>query len=402
MSRIWKVMIADDEPIIREGIRSTVDWERLGLAVEAEAEDGEEALALALERNIDIMLVDLSMPIMNGLTLIARIREQKPDTKIVIITGHDEFAYAQEAIKLGVDDYILKPVCPVQLSEVLAGVAHKLEAMSTKEELLQQASKQLERNIGLLRIRFCLEWVNGELSAFEIREQLSFLKLPQEAPSAVAVIRWPEKAQGKSVLSERDRQLLLFAVENITGELLANREFALFRDASGLLVALIWGEADQALAAALEEAVRTYLRIHILTSIRPCPPDLECIPAIYSEAKADVTQESRLSPYVRQAKQIIEERYADPCLSLEGIAFELGVSPVYLSRIFKQETSFSFIVLLTHTRMTAAIRLLSASELPMHEVAERVGYESQHYFSTAFKKAVGMPPNRYRKQSSSF
>ncbi|MFD1955559.1 response regulator [Paenibacillus thailandensis] len=399
MKRVWNVLIADDEPIIREGIRTAVDWESLRLEVVAEAEDGEEALELALGRAADIMLVDLSMPIMNGLTLIGRIREAKPETKIVIITGHDEFAYAQEAIKLGVDDYILKPVNPAQLTEVLGEVVRKLDAAAESEQLMRNASKQIERNIGLLRERFCIDWVKGDVSAGEIREQLAFLKLPQEAPSAVAVIRWPEKAQGKSVLSERDRQLLLFAVENIAHELLAEAEHVLFRDGSGLIVALVWGKADQTLLGAVEQAARDYLRIHILTSVRPCLPDPESVAAVYAEAKADVNQESRLSPYVRQAKRIIEERYSDPGLSLEGIAQELCVSAVYLSRILKQETSFSFVALLTHTRLTEAIRLLSSTDLSMHEIAERVGYESQHYFSTAFRKAVGMPPNRYRKQT---
>lgn len=104
----WKVMIADDEGIIREGIRQCVDWDSLGMTVVAEAEDGEEALELAVQHSIHIALVDLNMPIMHGMELMKRLREQLPGCKIIVITGHDEFSYAQESIRLQVNDYILE------------------------------------------------------------------------------------------------------------------------------------------------------------------------------------------------------------------------------------------------------------------------------------------------------
>ncbi|MNY60944.1 HTH-type transcriptional regulator YesS [compost metagenome] len=110
-----------------------------------------------------------------------------------------------------------------------------------------------------------------------------------------------------------------------------------------------------------------------------------------------MNKETRLSPFVRRTKEIIAERYADPSLSLEGVACELNVSTVYLSRLFKQEVGASFVSVLTQTRIKQAIRLLSETDLAIHEIAEQTGYESQHYFSTAFKKAAGLPPNQYRK-----
>ena len=97
---LWKILIADDEYIIREGIRAAVAWAELNMEVVAEAEDGEEALELALKHQVNIILLDLNMPIMNGLTLMEHLREQHPSCRIVIITGHDEFVYAQQAIRV--------------------------------------------------------------------------------------------------------------------------------------------------------------------------------------------------------------------------------------------------------------------------------------------------------------
>lgn len=398
MARTWKVLIADDEAIIREGIRGSVPWERLGLEVAGEAEDGEEALELAVAREVHILLVDLSMPIMNGLTLIGHIRAQLPGCKIIIITGHDEFAYAHEAIKLEVDDYILKPVNPAGLAEVLERVVKKLEETTVNEELLVMASKQIEKNFSLLRERFCLEWMKGELSEEEINVQLAFLRMPEAAPDMLGVIRWPEQSNGKAFLSEKDRQLLLFAIENIVEEFLQNLTCVHFRDEVGLIVLLIWGSTDEHIFERIESAVASYLKIAVVASYLPNREGKAAIPLLYAEAKASVNRESRLSPFVRRTKEIIAERYNDQTLSLESVANELKVSTVYLSRLFKQETSTSFIGLLTQTRMKQAIRLLAETDLTIQEVAERTGYESQHYFSTSFKKLVGLPPNQYRKQ----
>ncbi|EXX84824.1 AraC family transcriptional regulator [Paenibacillus darwinianus] len=400
MKRTWKVVIADDEAIIREGIRGSVEWERLGLEVAGEAEDGEEALEKALQEQAAILLVDLSMPIMNGLTLIGHIRERLPLCKIIIITGHDEFSYAQEAIKLEVDDYILKPVNPAQLSEVLERVAKKIEATAAKEELLQMAAKQIEKNFALLRERFCLEWMEGELTGEEIEEQLAFLRMPEQAPDVVGVIRWPEQSKGKAFFSEKDRQLLLFAIENIVEECLQGYVHVHFRDQVGMIVLLIWGEPAESVFERIESSIDNYLKIAVVASFLPHSGGLEAVPAVYAEAKSGVSKDSRLSPFVRRAKEIIEARFGDPELTLEGVANELNVSAVYLSRIFKQESGASFVSLLTHTRIKAAIRLLGETELSMNEIAERVGYESQHYFSTSFKKVVGLPPMQYRKSSA--
>ncbi|MFC4099297.1 response regulator [Paenibacillus xanthanilyticus] len=395
----WRVMIADDESIIREGIRRSIPWEQLGLTVVCEAEDGEEALELAERHRVHIMLVDLSMPIMNGLTLITHIRERQPDCKIVIITGHDEFAYAHEAIKLNVDDYILKPVNPEALTVVLERVAGKLKAAVMQDERLQMASKQIEKNMTQLRERFCLEWIQDHPAREEVLEQLAFLRLPAEAPRLVGVLRWPEQAGGRSFYSERDRQLLLFAMENIVEECLRDFDHVHFRDPSGLIVLLIWGVPEAAQLERITSSIADYLRIHVLTSFQATGGELSRIPKLYGEAKTAVYRASRLSPLVRRTKEIIETRYFEPHLSLEGVAAELCVSTVYLSRIFKQEAGISFVGMLTGARIKQALQLLCETDLAMHEIAERIGYETQHYFSTAFKKAVGVSPNQYRKSS---
>jgi Response regulator containing CheY-like receiver domain and AraC-type DNA-binding domain len=397
MTRRWKVLIADDEAIIREGIRDAVDWEALGMEVCAEAEDGEEALALAEQHGADVMLVDLNMPIMHGLELIRLIRERMPSCLVVIITGHDEFEYAREAVRLGVEEYVLKPTNPGELAQIMTRVRSKLEREAKLSAYLDASAAQIRKNLPLLRERFCLEWMEGALSREEIAEQLAFLELPVRPPGSVMAIRWPELDTGQSPRNESERQLMLFAIENVTAELLGETEHLIFRDAAGLILLVIWDDAPPALASGIEQAVQQYLKLTVQVHLEPSGPDLAEAGAALRRARSAVGREARLSPIVRRARALIRERYADPELSLEAAAAELHVSPVYLSRILKQELGASFVSLVAMMRMEKATRLLAGTDLAIHEIAESVGYVSQHYFSTAFKKMFGVSPNQYRK-----
>lgn len=397
MDSLLRVLIADDEPIIREGVRDSVDWPSLGMSVCAEAEDGEEALELALQHRIHVALVDLNMPIMNGLTLMKELRQKLPQCRIIIITGHDEFAYAQEAIRLGVDDYILKPADAEQLRQVLTRIRHDLETAQRQEEHLQRASKQIVKNFPLMRERFCLEWIEGTMTEDELVEQLQFLQLPAHAPTLLGIIRWPELNASVPLRKENDRQLFLFAIENIVSEILAEYEITLFRDHAGLIVLIAWGTVPEALISDMQHAVQSYLKISIQVHMQPVEQGLLSIPAVYRQCKSSIYKETQMSPLVRRAKDYIRETYMEADMSLEAFANLMNVSPVYLSRIIKQELGTSFVGLVTQMRISKAIQLLNATDLPINEIAEKVGYDTQHYFSTAFKKAVGVSPNQYRK-----
>lgn len=139
-----KVMIVDDEIGIRENIRSCIDWEKEGFHYCGDAPDGELALPLIQEWAPDILITDIKMPFMNGLELTSIVRTQQPDIKIIIMSGHDEFSYAQEAIRLGVTEYCLKPISAADLIHMLHKVSKQMDEEHqrmtsrtiTKEKLL--------------------------------------------------------------------------------------------------------------------------------------------------------------------------------------------------------------------------------------------------------------------------
>ena len=128
-----KVMIVEDEELILQGLRNILDWEALGLDVVHMAHDGTEALEMWEKEPVHIVVTDISMPEMDGLTLLRKIREKEEQVRFIILTGYDEFDYAREAIRLGVENYILKPINEEELERQLRETVQKLEETDKKK-----------------------------------------------------------------------------------------------------------------------------------------------------------------------------------------------------------------------------------------------------------------------------
>jgi two-component system response regulator YesN len=105
-----KLFLVEDEIVMRDGIKSQIDWKKEDIEFAGEASDGELAYPMILETRPDILLTDIKMPFMDGLELSALVRKELPDTQIIILSGYDEFSYAQRAVSLGVTEYLLKPL----------------------------------------------------------------------------------------------------------------------------------------------------------------------------------------------------------------------------------------------------------------------------------------------------
>lgn len=159
---MYSVILVDDEVFSRQGLRNLIDWESCGFTVTGEAGNGEDALALIRKTMPDLVITDIRMPVMDGLELIRRIREDETmqAMECIIISGHDDFAYAQKAVRYGVLDFILKPVDDKELQDVLQELAAKLDRAKAERE--QQTRLHHERMISAL--------IRGEASAEEIHD----------------------------------------------------------------------------------------------------------------------------------------------------------------------------------------------------------------------------------------
>ncbi|MDG0791048.1 response regulator [Cohnella ginsengisoli] len=252
---MMNILIADDELIFREYLRRVIDWERYGFRIAGEAKHGLEALELAAAQPPDIALVDITMPFMDGLELAERLKREYPATSVVLVTGHNEFDYARRALKLGVEDYILKPFSKEELLLTLLKLQqHHHKALEEKATL--QSSVQLMKE-GLLN-RLVSER-QTEKAATTIR-QLEAYDLRLDRPAyTVACIEIDDMDRKWSEVSER--LLWKYAVSNILAEAMEDDgKPMIFNGPEGRIVCLI-GHAASAGGASGAPGLEAYERL---------------------------------------------------------------------------------------------------------------------------------------------
>ncbi|MEZ4771080.1 MAG: response regulator [Caldilineales bacterium] len=186
----YTVFFVEDEIVTREGIRDRVDWRANGFELCGEAPDGEIALPLLQTLRPDVLITDIKMPFMDGLELSRIVRERLPATRIIFLSGHDEFEYAQSAIKLGVTEYLLKPVTVRDIDHALQRVAAELDRERQSREALNKLRSQVQETQDRLRERLLLDLVVGAVSSAQAIEKAEQLGLDLLARAyLVAVIK---------------------------------------------------------------------------------------------------------------------------------------------------------------------------------------------------------------------
>lgn len=399
---MWKMVIADDEPKIRRGLARLIDHLEIDVEVVGLAEDGEMALEMVKEHSPQLMLVDICMPFLNGLELIQHVQNIYPDCIVVVITGYDEFTYAQQAIKLGVFDYLLKPIVQEQLQSVLHKAIEQLTQRTIQKKYSDWTNEQLKKNLPLLRERFLDEWMNGSISESDLKEQMDYLNITlTEGNQGVMVIKLSDQRNLSGTDNTWNRKLALFAVLNVITDLLKSwHPCIVFRDRKDYIVAILpnhsWSEWVE-LPRMICKKVESILEFPILAEARGTTGGLTGICTAYEELVKVIENVHFNSPIVALAKRYIDTHFHKIDLSLQEVADAIGISPAYLSKLLRQDLGASFIDYLSQNRIQHAIKLLNDPTVKIYEVAEKVGYKGQHYFSTVFKKVLGMSPLEYRK-----
>lgn len=141
---MYNVLIADDELLFRDYLKMAADWDGLDMLVKWEARNGEEALALLEEECPDIALLDINMPIIDGLKLAEIIKERNPKCAVVMVTGHNEFEYARSALRLGIEDYLLKPFNRDELFRALLSIKGRLDQLAAVRSAAEKDETELK------------------------------------------------------------------------------------------------------------------------------------------------------------------------------------------------------------------------------------------------------------------
>lgn len=250
---MFKVIVIDDENVVRNGIVLETDWKALDCEVVAEASNGVEGLEAIEKYRPDIVISDIRMPKMDGIEMLKRLREEGDNTYVIYLSAYNDFAYAQQAVKYNATDYLLKPFEDGDLENAIARVKEKIKVRVKKGD------------------------------------------------------------------------------ENHEEDVLSH--------------------------AALQKGDK--------------------------------------SKYVADALDYIAENLSDPDINIRTIAESIDISESHLSHIFKKETDYTVNAYITRYRMRTAMRLLKSHKHKVYEVAEMVGYRDIAYFSSTFKKIIGVNPSEY-------
>ena len=166
-----KVYLVEDEIIIRQSIKNSIDWEKEGYEFVGDASDGELALPVILKEKPDILITDIRMPFMDGLELSRMVKAELPDIKIVILSGYDDFEYAKQAIKIGVAEYLLKPVSSAVLLEHLSEIAEKVRDEREDLALKKVYYQEMQENEEFIKMKFLGELISGKMSLADALEK---------------------------------------------------------------------------------------------------------------------------------------------------------------------------------------------------------------------------------------
>jgi two-component system response regulator YesN len=185
---VYKVFLVEDEIVTREGIRDIVDWNAYGFEFCGEAPDGEMALPAIHTTCPDVLITDIKMPFMDGLQLCKIVRQRWPSIKTIILSGHDEFEYAQRAIELGVTEYLLKPLGALDLHRALRRLAAQLDQEREEQERLRRLREQVDENLALLRERLLFKLLLGAVSPSDAIEESLALGMDLTARCYLVII----------------------------------------------------------------------------------------------------------------------------------------------------------------------------------------------------------------------
>lgn len=246
---MYKVLLVDDEALIREAISENIRWEDIGFKLMASCENGKEAMDVIRQTPPDLVLTDICMPYVDGIELARYIYENCPDTRTIIISGYDEFEYAKQAVRYQVMEYILKPITPSELTEILLKARERLDEIRAKRQTLRKLKGAYQINRPLLRGRFLNSLLRGDENPEGLKEKMEELEISLPGPIFnTAILEGDDLTPFLEQYTGVREELARFSIYNITQELIEQKgQGVVFQNMSGQTVIIFYGETREKL-----------------------------------------------------------------------------------------------------------------------------------------------------------
>ena len=251
ITAMYKILMAEDEAVIREGIRDTIRWSDYGFEDIVICQNGQDAIARIEEGfKPDVLITDICMPFVDGLELSKYVSEKKPDTIIVILSGYDDFKYAQQAVKLRARDYILKPVTSVQMRELIAKFRQELDSAQRKLSKIPQLECDVTDVYSLLRAEFLNDLISSNAGRQHIDRKMRQFQIHLSGNYfCAAVVDIDDLEEVRRQYQNAEAHTLRYAVFNISEEIIKTRHGSVcFQYATKQTVLLFSGKDRDSLA----------------------------------------------------------------------------------------------------------------------------------------------------------
>lgn len=261
---MYRIVLADDEALIREGVSENVPWERLGYEFAGSFENGLETLEYIRENPVDVVITDICMPYMDGIKLAEALYSESPDTKVIILSGYDEFDYAKKAIRFHVYEYLLKPITASELSEVLTRLRQHLDEEEARRRQINKLQATWRKGQSLLYSDVLLHLITGSKTEEESRRELQEVGANLDAgyyQVGIAELDVYAKTEYPDEKMKKESALMAFVVSNISEELL--KEYKIGEVCQGKdhrAFFLFHGMEKEALIAAVQPACEEIMK----------------------------------------------------------------------------------------------------------------------------------------------
>lgn len=218
---LYNVLLVDDEADVLQAMKKKIDWEALGFCLAGTAENGQEALEMAEQLHIDVVMTDIKMPYMDGLTLCKNLKQSYRNMKVIIYSGFDDFEFAREAVHLEAEEYLLKPISAGDMEAAFSKVRKKLDQEYDEYRNLNRLSEYYRKSLPAMREQLVMGILEGRIAGERARAMMETYEICLDSPFYVVAALYMDVNPREE--QPQPAQLFTLSLKDMVQDYLKNR-----------------------------------------------------------------------------------------------------------------------------------------------------------------------------------